>query len=225
MIETVPNPFYVPTVSSITGNPWANTNSANFTLDSTSPFSYGTPSSSVSSYLTNSGLSFNPTVSVPTTVGLAMGNDTITGTDNTVIPTFTVDTSNQRYANINDLTRPPVWQQWGQAAQSVGGLVKATASNATSGIRNSWGQMSTGEKFTTGLKAVGSILEALNARKAHKLAKQTLAHNIMNNNRNYEMQRKAWNNTLEERQRYRNAYWEANHKGQVLLDLKVLVII
>ena len=36
---------------------------------------------------------------------------------------------------------------------------------------------------------------------------------MMNNNRNYEMQAKAWNNTLEERQRYRNAYWEANNKG------------
>lgn len=69
------------------------------------------------------------------------------------------------------------------------------------------------EVFLAGAEAVGSILEAINARKAHKLAKQTLAHNMMNHNRNYEMQAKAWNNTLEERQRYRNAYWEANNKG------------
>ena len=56
-------------------------------------------------------------------------------------------------------------------------------------------------------------MKQLTLEKAHKLAKQTLAHDMMNNNRNYEMQAKAWNNTLEERQRYRQAYWEANNKG------------
>lgn len=152
------------------------------------------------------------------TVGSYLTNDTPTDTSTiapTTVPTMTLPADTvvtQPNANYNGLGLPSQ-QQWRNAVGSVGSLIQSSLSNNTRGFRNSWGQMSTGEKFNTGLKAVGSILEAINARKAHKLAKQTLAHNTMINNRNYEMQAKAWNNTLEERQRYRNAYWEANNKG------------
>ncbi|AZQ92608.1 hypothetical protein D6D94_01920 [Moraxella catarrhalis] len=153
------------------------------------------------------------------TVGSYLTNNTPTDTSTitpTTVPTMTLPADTvvtQPNANYNGLGLPSQQQQWRNAVGSVGSLIQSSLSNNTRGFRNSWGQMSTGEKFNTGLKAVGSILEAINARKAHKLAKQTLAHDMMNNNRNYEMQAKAWNNTLEERQRYRQAYWEANNKG------------
>lgn len=128
-------------------------------------------------------------------------------------PKFRVDTSNQRYATYNNLNLPSPKQQWRQAGSSVGSLIKASVDNSTRGFRNSWGQISTAEKFNTGLQAVGSLLDAINARKMLNLSKQQLEHSRQNQERNYQMQAKAWNNTLEERQRYRNAYWQANNKG------------
>lgn len=163
----------------------------------------------VGSYLTDDTPTDTSTITPTAMPTMTLPADTVV-----TQPKFRVGTSNQRYANYNGLGLPSQQQQqWRNAVGSVGSLTQSSLSNNTRGFRNSWGQMSTGEKFNTGLKAVGSILEAINARKAHKLAKQTLAHDMMNNNRNYEMQAKAWNNTLEERQRYRQAYWEANNKG------------
>ena len=159
----------------------------------------------VGSYLTDDTPTDTSTITPTAMPTMTLPADTVV-----TQPKFRVDTSNQPYANYNGLGLPSQQQQ---RRNTVGSVVQSSLSNNTRGFRNSWGQMSTGEKFNTGLKAVGSILEAINARKAHKLAKQTLAHNTMINNRNYEMQAKAWNNTLEERQRYRNAYWEANNKG------------
>lgn len=215
--DFAPLPELTPTVEVPTVNPVANTVGA--VLDPThlwagsQAYQYGQDTSKVpdfnlpntlGSILKGRNLVYDPTP-MPT---MTLPADTVVSQ-----PKFRVDTSNQRYANYNDLGLPSPQQQWKNAASSVGSLIQSSLSNNTRGFRNSWGQMSTGEKFNTGLKAVGSILEAINARKAHKLAKQTLAHDMMNNNRNYEMQAKAWNNTLEERQRYRNAYWEANNQG------------
>lgn len=78
---------------------------------------------------------------------------------------------------------------------------------------NAFGAMTTGQKAGMFLEGVGSVMNALNARKQVKLAKQQLNHVINNDNRNYEMARRSYNSNLEERQRYREAYWRANNGG------------
>lgn len=199
--DFAPLPELTPTVEVPTVNPVANTVGA--VLDPThlwagsQAYQYGQDTSKV------------PDFNLPNTLGSILKGRNLVY-DPTPMPTMTLP-ANTVVSQPMGLPSPQ--QQWKNAASSVGSLIQSSLSNNTRSFRNSWGQMSANEKFNTGLKAVGSILEAINARKAHKLAKQTLAHDMMNNNRNYEMQAKAWNNTLEERQRYRNAYWEANNQG------------
>lgn len=215
--DFAPLPELTPTVEVPTVNPVANTVGA--VLDPThlwagsQAYQYGQDTSKVpdfnlpntlGSILKGRNLVYDPTP-MPT---MTLPADTVVSQ-----PKFRVDTSNQRYANYNDLGLPSPQQQWKNAASSVGSLIQSSLSNNTRGFRNSWDKTATADKVSIGLQAVGSLLDAINARKMLNLSKQQLEHSRQNQERNYQMQAKAWNNTLEERQRYRNAYWEANNKG------------
>lgn len=84
-----------------------------------------------------------------------------------------------------------------RAADTVGEVAGTTKANFKA--------QSFGEKFNTVGSTIASIMDALNARKQLKLSSQALAHQMTMDNKNYEMSRKKWNQTLEDKARYREA--------------------
>lgn len=70
-------------------------------------------------------------------------------------------------------------------------------------IKNGWSQMSFGDKANTIMGTVGSLMNAYNAYKANKLAKQQFAHAKEVHAKNWDAQRKQTNSQLEDRQRRR----------------------
>lgn len=85
----------------------------------------------------------------------------------------------------------------GRTAENVGKTATTTKKN--------WQAQSFGEKFNTIADSVGSIMNALNARKQLKLTRQALGHQMTMDNKNYDMARKQWNHVLEDKARYREA--------------------
>ena len=84
-----------------------------------------------------------------------------------------------------------------RAANSVGEGVGTTKAN--------WKAQSFGEKFNTVGSTLSNIMNSINARKQLKLARQSLGHQMAMDNKNYEMARKQWNESLEDKARYREA--------------------
>lgn len=71
------------------------------------------------------------------------------------------------------------------------------------------------EKVKMGFDGVNSLLNAINASKQLGIYNRQLDHTIKHDNKNYEMSRKSYNSQLEDRQRYREAYWRANGNGDM----------
>ena len=82
---------------------------------------------------------------------------------------------------------------------AIPGAVKNVVSTAGANFK----AQSFGEKFNTVGSTIGSIMNAINARKELKLSRQALGHQMAMDNKNYEMARKQWNNKLEDKARYR----------------------
>lgn len=84
-----------------------------------------------------------------------------------------------------------------RAADNVGEAVGTTKAN--------WKAQSFGEKFNTVGSTLSDIMNSINARKQLKLTRQALGHQMATDNKNYEMARKQWNQSLEDKARYREA--------------------
>lgn len=84
-----------------------------------------------------------------------------------------------------------------RTAENVGEAAETTKANFKA--------QSFGEKFNTVGSTIGSIMNALNTRKQLKLSRQALGHQTAMDNKNYEMARKQWNESLEDKARYREA--------------------
>lgn len=91
------------------------------------------------------------------------------------------------------------------AAQYGLNTVAKNVGEAAATTKANFKAQSFGEKFNTVGSTIGSIMNALNARKELKLTRQALAHQMAMDNKNYEMARKQWNHALEEKARYREA--------------------
>lgn len=63
-----------------------------------------------------------------------------------------------------------------------------------------WGKLPITDRANLVLGTVGTLVNAYNAHKTNKLAKQQLEHQINNSNRNWDIQRKMTNSQLEDRQ-------------------------
>lgn len=72
-------------------------------------------------------------------------------------------------------------------------------------VKGSWGALSFNEKANTVLGTVNSYMNWRNAKKQLDAYNRGLNHSIAMDNKNYEMARKQWNSTLEERARYKEA--------------------
>lgn len=213
MNDIVPNPFYVEpeSINNITGG----------SFTPITPVTSITPITPVITPTTSIAPNYS---AIGSTVGSHIASK----------PTFSLDSIVQprgRVSNLISTSADPVSvpaSSWGrdwlgktafgqkllggydnamQKANSVGETLGKTAGQVGTGFK----ALSTFDKISTGLNAVGSILDGLNTRKQLNLIKQQLHHNIANDNRNYEMAKRSYNSQLEDRQRYREAYWRANH--------------
>lgn len=84
-----------------------------------------------------------------------------------------------------------------RAAGNVGEAVGTTKANFKA--------QSFGEKFNTVGSTISDIMNAINTRKQLKLTRQALGHQTAMDNKNYDMARKQWNESLEDKARYREA--------------------
>lgn len=72
-------------------------------------------------------------------------------------------------------------------------------------VQGTWGAMSFGEKANLVMNSVNSYLNWQNNKKALQAYNRGLDHSISMDNKNYDMARKQWNSTLEDRARYKVA--------------------
>ncbi|WP_432481754.1 hypothetical protein [Moraxella sp. ZY200743] len=161
-------------------------------------------------------------VSTPRSIGLPINNvNTATTPSNVMVPMPT--------ATVSDV-KPYTWADRGvnwvtTKNPTVGGILglglkgirhgALDAQKIAGHYGNASGGLTTSQKAGMLLQGVGDVMNALNARKQVKLAKQSLNHTINMDNRNYEMARRSYNAQLEDRQRYREAYWKANNAGNM----------
>ncbi|MFC0819782.1 hypothetical protein [Moraxella marmotae] len=190
---------------------WSNfpTTTANTKLAGTlKPFAYS-PTSNVLALDT-------PTVTVSNTPTLA-----------TTSPANVVQASNNGINNGNN-SRQTIGQllrdkyngtRFGQTAwgSAIGNSVFNAAETGSNNVK----ALSAAEKISMIGNTISNIMTALNNRKAMKMTKQELNHNIMNNNRNWEAMRRNYNAQLEDRQRYKLAYYNANNNGTQTRPLTV----
>lgn len=73
-----------------------------------------------------------------------------------------------------------------------------------------WGKLPITDRAGLVLGTVGTLVNAYNAHKTNKLAKQQLQHQINHSNRNWDIQRKMTNSQLEDRQTRRVEEAKAN---------------
>ena len=78
------------------------------------------------------------------------------------------------------------------------------------GVSNSFKELGFDKKVGTILDTVGTVYGAYNAHQQMKLAKQQLAYNKAESERNYQAQRKITNSQLEDRQKRRVEEAQAN---------------
>lgn len=82
-----------------------------------------------------------------------------------------------------------------------------------SGARNGFRGLGFDKKASTLIGGLGTIYGMYNAHQQMKLAKQQLAHNKMESERNYQAQRKMTNSQLEDRQKRRVEEAQANGRS------------
>ena len=78
------------------------------------------------------------------------------------------------------------------------------------GVAKSFGNLGFDQKVGTALGGLGTVYGMYNARQQMKLAKDQLAHNKAESERNYQAQRKMTNSQLEDRQKRRVEEAQAN---------------
>lgn len=91
------------------------------------------------------------------------------------------------------------------------GVKAADAADKTAGeVGNHLKALSTADKLNFGLQAIGSVMGIMNQRQANKMTKQALNFSREYYKKDYEMRKKQYNMSLEDRQAYRQAYYNAN---------------
>lgn len=113
-------------------------------------------------------------------------------------------------------TSVPTWlpEKYHPVAQGIGfgnpdsALTKAT--QTADGVTKSFGNLGFDQKAGTALGTLGTVYGMYNARQQMKLAKDQLAHNKAESERNYQAQRRMTNSQLEDRQKRRVEEAQAN---------------